>query len=142
MNIDLTSSKACFNPEESARSVIYLVASEQILMVRMWQRMSESEGGQASSIDFASTHPANAKRIRVSNNSFLAQCQNSRDEADMTQQLTKWLPEVSKLSLSWSKLTDAQAQQIRAASSCGEVSSQYGNFLDTLSPSSAFSRWR
>lgn len=32
----------------------------------MWQRMSESEGGSGgSSVDFMSTHPANAKRIQV-----------------------------------------------------------------------------
>jgi predicted Zn-dependent protease len=32
----------------------------------MWQRMSESEGGGGLSVDFLSTHPANAKRIKVS----------------------------------------------------------------------------
>lgn len=31
----------------------------------MWERMSESEGGGGSSMDFLSTHPANAKRIKV-----------------------------------------------------------------------------
>jgi predicted Zn-dependent protease len=33
----------------------------------MWQRMSESEGGgKGMNVDFMSTHPANAKRIQVS----------------------------------------------------------------------------
>ena len=32
----------------------------------MWERMSESEGGPGSSMDFLSTHPANTKRIKVS----------------------------------------------------------------------------
>jgi len=73
--------KACFDPAESTK---------------MWQRMSESEGGQGLNVDFLSTHPANAKRIK---------------------QLTQWLPE---------------AQQVRASSSCGFVSSQFGGFLDAL----------
>ncbi|WVF65807.1 hypothetical protein IAT40_000544 [Kwoniella sp. CBS 6097] len=50
-------SKACFNPTESTK---------------MWQRMSESEGGQGLPTDFLSTHPANAKRIK---------------------QLEKWMPD-------------------------------------------------
>ncbi|ORY22491.1 peptidase family M48-domain-containing protein [Naematelia encephala] len=56
-------SRACYNPEESTR---------------MWQRMSESEKGRsvAGSVDFLSTHPANAKRIK---------------------QLQKWMPEAQQI---------------------------------------------
>nr|XP_031862888.1 uncharacterized protein CI109_001362 [Kwoniella shandongensis]KAA5529960.1 hypothetical protein CI109_001362 [Kwoniella shandongensis] len=51
-------SRACFNPTESTK---------------MWQRMSESEGGSKGlNVDFLSTHPANQKRIN---------------------QLEKWMPE-------------------------------------------------
>ena len=35
------------------------------LTYRMWQRMSESEEGGSSMPAFMSTHPANAKRIKV-----------------------------------------------------------------------------
>lgn len=42
----------------------------------MWERMSASEGGKGLSVDFLSTHPANAKRIK---------------------QLENWMPEVSPL---------------------------------------------
>lgn len=44
----------------------------------MWERMSASEGGKGLSVDFLSTHPANAKRIK---------------------QLENWMPEVSTLTL-------------------------------------------
>lgn len=45
------SRRACYDPSESTR---------------MWQRMSESEGGKGGlNVDFLSTHPANAKRIQV-----------------------------------------------------------------------------
>ncbi|OCF43353.1 mitochondrial metalloendopeptidase OMA1 [Kwoniella heveanensis CBS 569] len=50
-------SKACFDPTESTK---------------MWERMSESEGGTGLPTDFLSTHPANAKRIK---------------------QLEKWMPD-------------------------------------------------
>ena len=44
--------RACFDPSESTK---------------MWQRMSESEGGgKGINVDFMSTHPANTKRIQVS----------------------------------------------------------------------------
>ncbi|ODO04558.1 hypothetical protein I350_05162 [Cryptococcus amylolentus CBS 6273] len=77
--------RACFNPSESTH---------------MWERMSQSEGGgKGLNVDFLSTHPANAKRIK---------------------QLTQWLPE---------------AQQIRAASPCGETAQNYGGFLDAVNPS-------
>ncbi|KAL0252311.1 hypothetical protein I308_101700 [Cryptococcus tetragattii IND107] len=42
-------SRACFDPTESSK---------------MWERMSASEGGKGLSVDFLSTHPANAKRIK------------------------------------------------------------------------------
>ncbi|WVQ78785.1 hypothetical protein IAT38_000876 [Cryptococcus sp. DSM 104549] len=77
-------SRACFDPTESTK---------------MWQRMSESEGGGGKglgSVDFLSTHPANAKRIK---------------------QLTEWMPE---------------AQQIRAASPCGNTSANFNGFLDAV----------
>ncbi|EIW68973.1 hypothetical protein TREMEDRAFT_39304 [Tremella mesenterica DSM 1558] len=73
--------KACFDPSESTE---------------MWQRMSLAEKGTKVDVDFLSTHPANAKRIK---------------------QLREWLPE---------------AQQIRAASTCGVTSAQFGGFLGAL----------
>lgn len=57
----LANRRACFDPTESSK---------------MWQRMSASEGGKGLSVDFLSTHPANAKRIK---------------------QLENWMPEVSPL---------------------------------------------
>ncbi|GFZ42524.1 hypothetical protein JCM24511_00240 [Saitozyma sp. JCM 24511] len=54
-------SRACFDPSESTK---------------MWERMSQSEGGSGSSIDFLSTHPANARRIK---------------------QLTQWLPDAQQI---------------------------------------------
>lgn len=50
----LRHSKACYDPRESTK---------------MWERMSESEKGSGSGLanmDFMSTHPANSKRIKVS----------------------------------------------------------------------------
>ncbi len=45
-------SRACFDPVESTK---------------MWERMSQSEGiGGLGAVSFLSTHPANAKRIKVS----------------------------------------------------------------------------
>ncbi|KAJ9107304.1 hypothetical protein QFC21_000754 [Naganishia friedmannii] len=78
--------RACFDPRESSR---------------MWTRMSESEktsgmGGGAASVDFMSTHPANAKRIKA---------------------LEKWMPE---------------ALDIRAASPCGDTTSQFEAFREHL----------
>lgn len=54
-------SRACFDPTESSK---------------MWQRMSASEGGKGLSVDFLSTHPANAKRIK---------------------QLENWMPEAQQI---------------------------------------------
>ncbi|KAK4689916.1 hypothetical protein P7C73_g203, partial [Tremellales sp. Uapishka_1] len=58
-------SRACFDPTESSK---------------MWKRMSDSEGSGGSSklgaVDFLSTHPANAKRIK---------------------QLEKWMPEALQI---------------------------------------------
>ncbi|KAK8861614.1 hypothetical protein IAR55_002437 [Kwoniella newhampshirensis] len=82
-------SKACFNPSESTK---------------MWQRMSESEGGKGLNVDFLSTHPANQKRIK---------------------QLEKWMPE---------------ALSIRAASPCGQTTSQFGGFLDAINPVGTYSQ--
>lgn len=57
----------------------------------MWERMSQSEGGRGSNVDFLSTHPANTKRIKVSWSDN--HCCSSHP-ADGLQQLEKWMPEV------------------------------------------------
>ena len=59
-------------------------------MISMWERMSHAEGGRGSSIDFMSTHPANAKRIKVSH---LRPINHEETRAE-SQQLQEWLPQV------------------------------------------------
>ena len=69
-------SRACFDPEESTK---------------MWDRMSHSEGGGGlGAVSFLSTHPANAKRIKVGG------IPTNLDLVLMTsKQLEQWIPEVS-----------------------------------------------
>ena len=61
-------------------------------MISMWERMSHAEGGRGSSIDFMSTHPANAKRIKVSH---LRPINHEETRAE-SQQLQEWLPQVGQ----------------------------------------------
>ena len=77
----------------------------------MWQRMSESEGGgKGINVDFMSTHPANAKRIQVSQVHPLSG-QIGKD-LDLTLLATKQMVTRGKLSLDQGRWFDVKGRSV------------------------------